>query len=143
MISQIGLGAFVSDQAMYAMTWQAKSGAPLDGRHAYVLHLMHAPPTHEGWSLSVYNSAGAIMATDPARNAFTNISDLHHNPDGSIDIYLQPTAPSLPEQAQNWIPVLAGQDFELTWRLFAPKHSAIPGILNGTGWLPPAVTLPR
>ena len=125
------------------MTWQAKSGAPLDGSKAYALHLTEAPPTHEGWSLSAYNTSGNIMPTNPARNAFTNISDLHRNPDGSIDIYLQPTAPSLPEQAQNWIPVLAGQDFELTWRLFAPNRSAIPGILNGTGWLPPAVTLRR
>jgi hypothetical protein len=27
------------------------------------------------------------------------------------------------------------------WRLLAPDPSAVPGILDGTGWQPPAITL--
>ena len=39
-VSQIGLGAFVPHQAVYAMTWSDVAGAALDGSSAYVLHLL-------------------------------------------------------------------------------------------------------
>ena len=33
----------------------------------------------------------------------------------------------------------SGQGFEVTWRLFAPQPARIDGILDGSGWQPPAI----
>lgn len=138
-ISQIGLGAFVPDQAVYAMAWSDSSGAALDGSSSYVLHLAEAPPTSEGWSLTVYTLGGALVPGAPGHNALTDVSPLTRNADGSIDLYLQPTQPADPAQAANWIATPAGQGFEVAWRLFAPDPGAVASIVDGTGWQPPAI----
>jgi hypothetical protein len=139
-ISQVGLGAFVAHQAIYAMAWSDSATKPLSGSSAYVLHLAAPPPTSEGWSLTVYNLKGALVQNALGRYAFTNLSTLTKNTDGSIDLYLQATQPTSAAQVANWLPTPAGQGFEVTWRLFAPTPSAIPGILGGSGWQPPSIT---
>ena len=73
------------------------------------------------------------------RFALTNTSTLARNADGSVDIYVQARAPRKAERRKNWLPVTAGQGFEVAWRLFAPRASDIPGILRGSGWQPPAI----
>ena len=139
-ISQVGLGAFMSTQAMYAMAWSDAGKEPLSGSSRYVLHLPKAPPTHEGWSLTVYSLQGTLIANAADRYAFTSSSPLHRNADGSIDIYVQAHQPRQAARQRNWLPVAAGQGFEVTWRLFAPRASRIAGILDGTGWQPPQIT---
>lgn len=140
-ISQIGLGAFLPQQAVYAMTWSDITRTTLDGSTPYVLHLTTAPPTREGWSLTVYTLQGALVAGPGGRvSALTSTSDLVTNDDGSIDLYLQPASPS-GTKAQNWVPTPAGQGFEIAWRLFAPDADALPSILDGSGWQPPEVTV--
>lgn len=139
-ISQIGLGAFVPRQAVYAMAWDDSTRTTLDGSSSYVLHLAAEPPTSEGWSLTVYNLKGQLVANSADRYAITSISALTRNTDGSIDLYLQPTAPTSAAHAANWLPTPAGQGFEVTWRLFAPDPGAIDGIVDGSGWQPPAIT---
>ena len=62
---------------------------------------------------------------------------LHHNPDGSFDIYIQPDAPTNPTERQNWLPSPAGQPFRLIMRLYEPTD--IADILSGRGWQPPTV----
>jgi hypothetical protein len=139
-ISQIGLGAFVPEQAMYAMAWTDHGKKPLDGSQRYVLHLPQPPPTREGWSLTVYNTHGGLMANPIGRYAFSGASVLARNADGSVDIYLQAKAPRRADRRSNWLPVTAGEGFEVTWRLLAPVPSDIAGIQKGTGWRPPAIT---
>ncbi len=138
-ISQVGLGAFVSHQAIYAMAWSDKTGTALSGSTAYVLHLASPPPTSEGWSLTVYSLKGTLVGNSLGRYAFTNTSALTGNADGSVDFYLQAAQPSDPAQAANWLPTPPGQGFEVTWRLFAPQPSAISDIVSGGGWQPPAI----
>ncbi len=139
-ISQVGLGAFTPDQAVYAMTWTDSAKAPLDGSNRYVLHLGQAPPSREGWSLTVYNLRGGLMANSINRYALTDASVLTRNADGSVDIYVQADAPAKASHRRNWLPVQAGQGFEVTWRLFAPVQTDIPGMLSGSGWRPPPVS---
>jgi hypothetical protein len=139
-ISQVGLGAFVAHQAIYAMAWSDSASKALSGSSSYVLHLTSPPPTTEGWSLTIYNLKGALVQNSLNRYAFTNLSTLSKNSDGSIDIYLQASQPAGAAKTANWLPTPAGQGFEATWRLFAPTPSDIPGILGGSGWQPPAIT---
>jgi hypothetical protein len=138
-ISQIGLGAFVPNQAVYAMSWSDHSKKTLMGSTSYVLHMQDPPPTNEGWSLTVYDLHGALVSNPLNRYAFSNLSQLARNSDGSIDFYLQCTEPANQVQARNWLPTPCGQGFEVIWRLFAPEPSKIDGILNGSGWQPPAI----
>jgi hypothetical protein len=139
-ISQIGLGAFVPQQAVYAMAWTDQGEHALDGSRRYVLHLQQPPPTREGWSLTVYDLQGALMPNPINRFALTNTSKLHRNADGTIDIYVQAREPASPERRKNWLPVTAGQGFEVAWRLFAPDEADLTGILTGKGWQPPRIT---
>jgi hypothetical protein len=138
-ISQIGLGAFVPDQAIYAMSWSDHNKKALSGSTPYVLHMQEPPPTSEGWSLTVYDLHGALVANPLNRYAFSNSSKLTRNSDGSIDFYLQSAEPTSPAHASNWLPTPGGEGFEVTWRLFAPEPGKIDGILGGSGWQPPSI----
>jgi hypothetical protein len=138
-VSQIGLGAFVPHQAIYAMSWSDHDKKALSGSTSYVLHMQDPPPTNEGWSLTVYDLHGALVSNPLDRYAFSSSSQLARNSDGSIDFYLQSTEPTSPVRAGNWLPTPSGQGFEVTWRLFAPEAGKIVGILGGSGWQPPAI----
>jgi hypothetical protein len=138
-MSQIGLGAFIPHQAIYAMAWSDHNRKTLAGSTRYVLHMQSAPPSREGWSLTVYDLQGALIPNPINRYALANTSQLMRNPDGSVDFYLQADEPSNPAQASNWLPTASGQGFEVTWRLFAPDPDKITSVLNGKGWQPPAI----
>ena len=138
-ISQVGLGAFVPHQAVYAMSWSDEDKSVLSGSTPYVLHMPSAPPTNEGWSLTLYNLQGRLNANPLNRYSFTNLSQLARNSDGSIDFYLQSTEPTNPVQVSNWLPTPSGQGFQVMWRLFAPQPDKLDGILGGSGWQPPAI----
>jgi hypothetical protein len=114
-ISHVGLGAFVPHQAIYAMSWADHDKKALSGSTPYVLHMQDPPPTAEGWSLTVYDLKGALVANPLNRYAFTDISQLTHNSDGSIDFYLQSTEPTDPARVTNW-PYAERPRFEVMWR---------------------------
>jgi hypothetical protein len=139
-ISQIGLGAFTPDQAIYALSWADHDKKPLSGSTNYVLHMASAPTGSESWTLTVYNLQGQMVQNPINRYQFSDTSAPTVNPDGSVDFYLQSTQPTDPVKLTNWLPTPAGQGFEVMWRILAPNPSAVPGILNGTGWQPPAIT---
>ncbi len=139
-IAQNGLGAFTSDQSIFALTLTDHSEAPLSGSTNYVLHMPAPPPVNEGWTLTVYDLHGFLIPNPIDRYEFSNASRLAHNADGSVDIYLQSTQPASATQAQNWLPTPAAAGFEVIWRLLAPKPAQITGILAGRGWEPPAIT---
>ena len=103
-IATIGLGAFTSDRAIFAMSPTDRSGAPLSGSSAYVMHLPSLPPVNQGWTVTVYSLQGFLIPNPIKRYQFNDRSKLTRNPDGSVDIYLQSTEPSDPAQAANWLP---------------------------------------
>ena len=140
-IAAIGLGAIRAQLTIFAMAWSDATGKPLDGSSSYLLHLAAAPPSRQGWSLTVYNLKGGLEANALNRFAFTHLSSLAKHADGSIDITLSATQPADAAAQQNWLPITAGQGFEVVWRLFAPSPNAISGILDGSGWQPPAITV--
>jgi hypothetical protein len=138
-VSMMGLGAFTSDVTVFAMTLTDGSGQPLAGSTSYVLHVPQAPPAAEGWSLTVYDTKGALIPNSLDRYQFSNASALAENADGSIDIYIQATQPTDASHVDNWLPVAAGQGFEVIWRLLAPEPDSIDGILDDSGWQPPVL----
>jgi len=139
-ISQVGLGAVTSEQTIYAMSWADPGKNPLNGSTSYVLHMASAPPVNQTWSIAAYTLNGTMIPNSINRYEISDTSQLAYNADGSVDLYLQSASPSDPAQVTNWLPTAKGQGFEVMWRLDAPETAGIPGILNGTGWQPPAIT---
>jgi hypothetical protein len=137
-VAVMGLGAFTSDQTIFASTFTDAKGSALDGSSSYTMHLPAAPPAREGWTVTVYTTKGALIPNALDRYNLGAASPLTKNADGSIDVYLQASQPTDAAKAQNWLPVTAGQGFEVIWRLMAPQPDAIDGILDGTGWQPPS-----
>jgi hypothetical protein len=73
------------------------------------------------------------MVNSPTgRSSVDDHSGLVANPDGSVDVLLQPLAPSGP--APNWLPTPTGR-FKLMLRAYLPG----PAIVNGTYEVPPVV----
>jgi hypothetical protein len=142
LITQVGLGALTPSEAIYPVAQTDHSLGPLNGSNDYVVHFEpgQLPPVDAFWSLTLYDSSGFFVPNSIDRYAIGDRSDLTVNPDGSLDVYVQSSPPSDPAQAKNWLPSPAGAPFRLTMRLYAPTRSAIPGILDGGGWDPPAVT---
>lgn len=138
-ISMIGLGAFTSDQSMFAIALTDHALQPLSAETHYVMHLPAPPPVDEGWSVTVYTSQGFLVPNAINRYQFSEASKLTKNPDGSVDIFLQNTRPTGPGQAANWLPAPTSGGLEVMWRLLAPQPKAIGGILDGTGWQPPDI----
>jgi hypothetical protein len=137
-VSQVGLGAFTPEQAIYAMAWTDYDLQSLNGATNYVLHMPLPPPVDEGWTLTVYGLNGEMVPNSINRYQISNSSTLVSNLDGSVDIYLQ-AAPPDTSLENNWLPTPDGAGFEVMWRLLAPKPVEIESVLDGSGWQPPAI----
>jgi hypothetical protein len=139
LVDQIGQGALRSDVSIYPVAQTDDKLATLTGSTRYVIHIPAGglPPVQAFWSLTLYDTNGFFVPNPLKRYLLNDRSHLHHNADGSIDLYLQSTRPSSAQQVQNWLPTPAGQDFRLIWRLYGPG-AATRGILSGSGYrLPP------
>lgn len=144
MVTRLGFGALTPAQAIYPLAQVDTNVGPLTGDKRYVLHVpagQFPPVSKQGfWSLTLYDLDGYLVPNPIDRYLINDRTDLHVNPDGSVDLYVQSTQPSDPVQAQNWLPSPAGQRFRLLWRLYATKSGQIDGVLAGTGWQPPTIT---
>jgi hypothetical protein len=106
----------------------------LSGAHDYVMHFPPGglPPNDAFWSLTMGNAKNYYVPNPINRYSVGDRSGLVPNADGSIDIYLQHTAPAGHES--NWLPAPAGQ-FILWLRVYLPGAA----ILDGTYAVPPVV----
>ena len=134
-VSQVGLGANLPEDAIYPLNLGDESGKPLDGANKYVLHFDKGitPPVNAFWSITLYNSDGFQTANALNRFAVSSWMPFNHNADGSLDLYLQNESPGKEKEA-NWLPAPKGA-FNLTMRLYSPKSEALTG-----KWSPPPVT---
>ncbi len=133
-IALVGLGANRPEDATYYSVSTDATGAPLDGRAPYRVHFLprQAPPNKAFWSLTLYDTDGFLVPNDLGRHALGSRDALVPNPDGSLDLLLQPTPPR-GERAANWLPTPEGP-FNLTLRVYWPGEA----VLDGT-WSPPTI----
>jgi hypothetical protein len=139
-VDRVGLGAPVPSLAIYPFTVTDENLHPLVGSSRYVAHFgaQSLPfPVRAFWSLTLYNDQGLFVQNPAHVYLINNRSDVHYNPDGSLDLYIQATAPSDPLERRNWLPSPAGRAFRLIMRLYKPFDVA--GILDGSSWKPPTV----
>ncbi len=122
----------VVQEAAYWTTTKDSAGQTLRGQHEYVLHFPEGqlPPNDAFWSLTMNDVVGFMIRNPINRYSVGSRSGLTPNADGSIDIYLQRTAPAGHES--NWLPAPAGA-FKLMLRAYLPGRA----ILDGKYHVPP------
>lgn len=116
----------VFEEAAYWTTGVDREGRNLSGEHAYRLHFPpgHLPPNDAFWSLTATDTVGYMVRSPAGRTSVDDHSGLVANPDGSVDVLLQPQAPSGP--SQNWLPTPTGR-FKLMLRAYLPGAAVIDG----------------
>ena len=141
-VAQFALGAIQPRQAIYPLAQADRTLTPLTGAKTYVVHFApgQLPPVQAFWSMTLYDTAGFLVANPIDRYSVGDRTDLGFNPDGSLDIYVQSVRPTDPAQARNWLPSQAGANFRLMMRLYQTRPERIAGVLDGSGWDPPTIT---
>ena len=139
-IAQLALGADLPEDVMSAINLGDYLGSPLDGSYRYRMHFEASalPPVDVLWSVTLYDTVGAVVPNALSRFAVTSAMPLQYNADGSLDLYFEHDTPG-PTLESNWLPAPEGP-FTLVLRLYAPQ----PQVLHGK-WSPPPVVkvLPR
>ena len=105
----------------YLMTIKDKDGQSLDGSMTYRLTVPPNVPVNQYWSATAYDRARHTLLNTLRPSRSSQISDLQKNADGSIDIYFGPQEPEGKET--NWVPTVAGRQFEVMFRLYGPQQS--------------------
>ena len=138
MITAIGLGANLPEDAIYPTSETDAAGQPYDGAEKYVMHFEKAelPPAKAFWSITMYDAQYFFVANALNRYTISSRSKLVPNADGSIDVLIQQTPPARAMQG-NWLPAPKGR-FILMMRLYYPRSEA-PSILDGSWKIPPVV----
>ncbi len=126
----------VPQEAMYWTTKADSAGQKLTGQHDYVMHFPEGglPPNNAFWSLTMGDAKNRFVANPINRYSVSDRSGLVPNGDGSVDIYIQNTAPAGHES--NWLPAPAG-NFILWLRVYLPGQT----ILNGEYQVPPVLAV--
>jgi hypothetical protein len=124
----------VPQEAMYWTTNKDGVGHTLNGQHHYIMHFPagQLPPNHAFWSLTMGDAKNRFVANPLNRYSVGDRSGLVPNADGSVDIYIQDTAPAGHES--NWLPAPSG-NFILWLRAYLPDQT----ILDGEYKVPPVV----
>jgi hypothetical protein len=124
----------IAQEAAYWTTVVDGAGRRLNGQHEYVLNfpVRQLPPNDAFWSLAMTDVAGYMVSNTIDRYSVGGRSGLVPNTDGSIDIYIQRTAPAGHES--NWLPAPAGK-FKLMLRAYLPGRA----VLDGEYHVPPVM----
>jgi DNA sulfur modification protein DndE len=135
-MAHVGIGANLSEDAVYRLAQTDETGAQLNGSNKYVLRFEPGatPPVDAFWSVNMYAEDLYLFPNPINRFSLGNRSDLKKNADGSIDIYIQHTNPGSDKES-NWLPSPAGI-FDLLMRAYSPK----PELINGS-WKMPGVKI--
>jgi hypothetical protein len=122
------------EEAMYWWTNTDGAGHVLTGANEYVLHFPAEglPPNKAFWSITMGDAGNRFVENPLNRYSVSDRTDLARNADGSVDVYLQQTAPAGHES--NWLPAPAGH-FILWLRVYMPGEA----ILRGEYIVPPVV----
>jgi hypothetical protein len=126
----------VPEEAMYWWTNTDGAGHALNGEQRYIMHFPTGgfPPNKAFWSITMGDAKNHFVPNPINRYSMTDRSKLVANPDGSVDIYIQNTAPT--EHQANWLPAPT-DNFILWLRVYLPGQA----ILDGKWEVPPVVKI--
>ena len=136
-VAYVGLGANLSQDAVYPTSEVDDNHEPYIGLNKYVMHFASTndmPPAKAFWSLTLYNDKYYFTDNTIGRYCISKRDALKVNGDGSVDIYIQNEDPG-PDNRTNWLPAPEGK-FVLMMRIYWPKETP-PSILDSTWTIPP------
>lgn len=121
----LGTGQF------YLVAIHYSDGKDLDGGRNYKINVPAHVPVSLYWSATAYDRGThtLIRDVDWASRA-SNTPGLQTNSDGSVDLYIGPSAPD--GKKSNWIPTKPGRNFEIMFRFYGPQ----PPLSEKTSKLP-------
>lgn len=124
----------IQEEAMYWRTNSDGVGHALDGKQNYIMRFPagQLPPNNAFWSLTMGDAKNQFVPNPFNRYSVSDRTGLEPNTDGSVDIYIQSTAPTGHES--NWLPAPTG-NFILWLRAYLPDAA----ILDHTYTVPPVV----
>jgi hypothetical protein len=125
-VALYGIAANKPQEALYIVGAESVGHGLLNGAHDYVIHFPagQLPPARYFWSLTMYDQNFFLVQNPINRYALGSHSKgLKRNADGSLDIYVQRTAPA--GHQSNWLPAPATGNFEVTLRMYGPKPVAL------------------
>jgi hypothetical protein len=94
-------------------------------------------PVEQYWSVTAYEPQTHALIKNMSRGSrASNATELQKNADGTVEIFFGPQAPAGKES--NWAPTDPKRDFELMFRVYAPK----PEVFDKK-WILPDVELAR
>jgi hypothetical protein len=104
----------------YLLNISDGAGDPLSGKKTYRLTVPPNAPIEQYWSATAYDRETHALIRGMSRPSLaSNDTAVQKNPDGSVDIYFGPSAPTGKEF--NWVPTDPKREFELLFRLYGPK----------------------
>jgi hypothetical protein len=113
-IKRPGTGQF------YLISIRDGDGHPFEGGKTYRLRVPTNAPVEQYWSVTAYDRQTHALIRNMSRaSRSSQIREMQRNPDGSLDVYFGPAAPKGKET--NWVPTDPQRDFELMFRVYAPK----------------------
>jgi hypothetical protein len=135
LVTAIGLGANLPQDAIYPMSLKDADGSDYEGKNKYVMRFAKGqlPPVKGFWSLTMYDADFFFVANPLNRYSISARQKLKENADGSTDLYIQNESPGA-DRESNWLPAPKGK-FQLMLRLYWPTETP-PSIIDGT-WSPP------
>ena len=142
--AQFGFSGNMMEDNMQSINLRDAKGVQLNGDHRYTIHFAPGmtPPVDGFWSFTVYTAGTYDIFAPKGRNPVGNhdkTNPLHFNPDGSLDIYVQPEPTGDPAKDRNWLVTPKGTDFMVYFRTYGP-HPEIYSFNSATGL--PAFVVP-
>jgi hypothetical protein len=106
-------------------------GAGFDGSQTYTeTYAKDAVPdlkVYSAWSVTAVDHTNHRVIANPLnRYVLGDRSGLQSNADGSMTLVFAPKLPDGVPQA-NWLPTQAGQEYDLTYRLYVPTKDVVQG----------------
>ena len=107
--------------AAYLIGFRDSTGTLLAGDKNYRVHLPAGIPAADFWSLAVYDALTASgLDNGQPFPSLASFDKPEVNADGSIDLYLGPTAP--PGKEKNWKRTVPGKGYFTIFRLYGPTE---------------------
>ena len=90
-VTQLGLGANLPEDAIYPYNLGDETGKPLDGANRYKIHFDKAtlPPVGAFWSITLYDNEGYQVANALNRFAVSSWMPFRYGADGSLELMIQ------------------------------------------------------
>ncbi|MGH7101811.1 MAG: DUF1214 domain-containing protein [Acetobacteraceae bacterium] len=138
LITRLGLGCNLLEDAVYPTALTDTSGQKLDGAgNKYVIRFRDGqmPPARAFWSITMYDAEYFFVTNPLNRYTISSRDALKEDADGTVPLFIQADTPGSDKES-NWLPAPKAP-FVLMMRMYWPKANP-PSILDGT-WKPPVV----